>query len=55
MLKDLLYPNRRYKFNTPHGKMLDEFASDRSRIVFSTSFRKMMQKAQVFSMEKNTS
>ena len=33
----------------------DEFASDRSRIVFCSSFRRMMQKAQVFSLETNSS
>src|SRR5690606_21046028 len=33
----------------------EEFYSDKSRIVFCSSFRRMMQKAQVFSLESNTS
>jgi dGTPase len=33
----------------------EHFYSDKSRIVFCSSFRRMMQKAQVFSLEKNTS
>jgi dGTPase len=33
----------------------ENFYSDKSRIVFCSSFRRMMQKAQVFSLEKNTS
>jgi len=33
----------------------DEFYSDRTRILFSPSFRRMQQKAQVFSLEKNPS
>ncbi|HEY1718618.1 MAG TPA: hypothetical protein VGH42_10065, partial [Verrucomicrobiae bacterium] len=33
----------------------EDFYSDKSRIVFSSSFRRMMQKAQVFSLESNTS
>lgn len=34
---------------------IDEFYSDKSRIVFSSSFRRLMQKAQVFSLEPNAS
>jgi dGTPase len=33
----------------------EDFYSDKSRIVFCSSFRRMMQKAQVFSLESNTS
>jgi len=33
----------------------EQFYSDKSRIVFCSSFRRMMQKAQVFSLESNTS
>lgn len=33
---------------------LEESYSDRSRIVFSSAFRRLQQKAQVFSLEKNT-
>lgn len=34
---------------------VEEFYSDRSRIIFSSSFRRMQQKAQVFSLEPNSS
>lgn len=37
--------------STSGNTSLDEFLSDRSRIVFSTSFRRLQQKAQVFSLE----
>ena len=33
----------------------EDFYSDKSRIVFCSSFRRLMQKAQVFSLESNTS
>lgn len=32
----------------------DEFNSDRTRIIYSSSFRRLQQKAQVFSLEKNS-
>lgn len=35
-------------------KRIDEFYSDRSRIIYSTSFRRLQQKAQVFSLESNS-
>jgi dGTPase len=34
---------------------VDEFYSDRSRIIYSSSFRRLQQKAQVFSLEPNSS
>ena len=34
---------------------IDEFYSDRSRIIYSSSFRRLQQKAQVFSLESNSS
>lgn len=34
---------------------LEEFYSDRSRIIYSSSFRRLQQKAQVFSLESNSS
>lgn len=34
---------------------IDEFYSDRSRILYSSSFRRLQQKAQVFSLEPNSS
>lgn len=34
---------------------IDHFYSDRSRIIYSSSFRRLLQKAQVFSLEPNAS
>lgn len=34
---------------------IDEFYSDRSRIIYCSSFRRLLQKAQVFSLEPNAS
>jgi hypothetical protein len=39
---------------TRHWKV-EDFYSDKSRIVFCSSFRRLMQKAQVYSLESNTS
>ncbi len=36
-------------------KLVDEFYSDRTRIIYYSGFRRMQQKAQVFSLEKNPS
>lgn len=45
----------RIRKNEPQPTPVDEFYSDRTRILFSPSFRRMQQKAQVFSLEKNPS
>lgn len=37
------------------SRKIDQFYSDRSRIIFSSSFRRLQQKAQVFSLEYNAS
>ena len=34
---------------------IDEFYSDRSRVLYSSSLRRLQQKAQVFSLEPNAS
>ncbi len=34
---------------------IEEFYSDRSRLIYSSSFRRLQQKAQVFSLESNSS
>jgi dGTPase len=48
--------NRRLRPSTINRFWLTEdFYSDKSRIIFCSSFRRMMQKAQVFSLESNTS
>lgn len=36
-------------------RLIDSFESDKSRIIFSSSFRRLQQKAQVFSLESNAS
>lgn len=50
-----IYSGRLEKSIPSHSGRLENFYSDHSSIVFSTSFRRMMQKAQVFSLESNTS
>lgn len=37
------------------ARKIDELYSDRSRVIFSSSFRRLQQKAQVFSLEPNAS
>lgn len=37
------------------SRKIDQFYSDRSRIIYSSSFRRLQQKAQVFSLEPNSS
>ena len=37
------------------SRKIDQFYSDRSRIIYSSSFRRLQQKAQVFSLEPNAS
>lgn len=37
------------------GRIIEQFYSDRSRIIYSSSFRRLQQKAQVFSLEPNSS
>ncbi|MDU6767288.1 MAG: deoxyguanosinetriphosphate triphosphohydrolase, partial [Gemella haemolysans] len=36
-------------------RVIEEFYSDKSRIIYSSSFRRLQQKAQVFSLEPNAS
>ena len=48
--------DERLRESTLSGReKVDNFCSDKSRIVFSSSFRRLVQKAQVFSLESNTS
>ena len=54
ILKDQFYPERIRKSRMGDRTTHDEFASDRSRILFCTSFRRMMKKAQVFSLEETS-
>ena len=54
-LSPLLYKQRRKPSEYPKSDACSEFLSDHSRIVFSSSFRRLVKKAQVFSLESNTS
>ncbi len=55
VIKDHIFAERTQQSSISRNSKREEFLSDRSRIVFSSSFRRMMQKAQVFSLESNTS
>ena len=46
-------PKRLKKSSIERDKTIEEFYSDRSRIIYSSSFRRLQQKAQVFSLEPN--
>lgn len=50
---NLFNPNRIRQTTIGGRKLLQESLSDHSRIVFASSFRRLQQKAQVFSLEKN--
>lgn len=50
---NLFNPNRIRHTSIGGRKLLEESFSDHSRIVFASSFRRLQQKAQVFSLEKN--
>ena len=43
------------KSSLQRSRTIDQFYSDRSRIIYSSSFRRLQQKAQVFSLEPNSS
>lgn len=49
----LLTTKRRRSSSIPHRDLVLESESDRSRLVFSAPFRRLQQKAQVFSLESN--
>ena len=51
----MLYQQRLNPSNSPKNGACDEFLSDHSRIIFSSSFRRLVKKAQVFSLESNNS
>ena len=50
-----LFTNRIQKSSIQRDSDIDDFYSDRSRIIFCSSFRRLQQKAQVFSLEPNAS
>lgn len=47
--------NRLRESTRKRRREIDQFYSDRSRILYSSSFRRLQQKAQVFSLEPNAS
>lgn len=47
--------NRLRESTRKRTRKIDQFYSDRSRILYSSSFRRLQQKAQVFSLESNAS
>lgn len=47
--------NRLRESTRKRTRIIDQFYSDRSRILYSSSFRRLQQKAQVFSLEPNAS
>lgn len=52
---ELLCVDRIRKSTIAREATIDQFYSDRSRIIYSSSFRRLQQKAQVFSLEPNSS
>lgn len=53
--EELLLPLRQRQTSIPGRLPVEEFYSDRSRIIYASSFRRLQQKAQVFSLEPNSS
>lgn len=51
----ILTPKRLRPSEIKNRDALDEFLSDKSRIIYSSSFRRLQQKAQVFSLEIDSS
>lgn len=51
----LLCVDRMRQSSMERKSTIDQFYSDRSRILYSSSFRRLQQKAQVFSLEPNAS
>ena len=51
----ILVTNRQRKTSKKRNSAIEEFYSDHSRIIFCSSFRRLQQKAQVFSLEPNCS
>lgn len=50
----LLRPLRQQASTIKRDSDIEEFYSDRSRIIYASSFRRLQQKAQVFSLEPNS-
>lgn len=54
MYKRVLSVKRVQKSSISRNKNIDDFYSDRSRIIYCPSFRRLQQKAQLFSLETNS-
>lgn len=52
---DFIYIDRIGESTVRRNSNIDQFYSDRSRVLFCSSFRRLQQKAQVFSLESNAS
>lgn len=55
MFNKFIYATRVGKSSVYRKARINEFYSDRSRVLYSSSFRRLQQKAQVFSLEPNAS
>lgn len=53
--KNLMSTERERTSSIERSRDIDEFYSDRSRIIYCSAFRRLQQKAQVFSLEPNAS
>lgn len=53
--KNILNNGRERKSSIERKNNIEEFYSDRSRIIYCSAFRRLQQKAQVFSLEPNAS
>lgn len=51
----LIKNNRHRKSSADHSSLLAATQSDRARLIYSAAFRRLQQKAQVFSLESNSS
>ncbi len=55
-MSEIIFSSKRVRQSTiQRNDELEDFYSDRSRIIYCSSFRRLMQKAQVFSLEPNAS
>lgn len=50
---NLIIAKRRQDTSSPKTNLVEETESDRARVIYSSSFRRLQQKAQVFSLEDN--
>lgn len=53
--KSLMSTKRERISSVSRKSAINEFYSDRSRIIYCSAFRRLQQKAQVFSLEPNAS